>query len=58
MRAFFLMVDVAEHAGVPRTLRSAQRCAAEPGSTLLLSIWVPALRRSVGRIVIRHLGVQ
>src|SRR3984893_17551612 len=32
---------------VPRTQRSAQRCAAEPGSTLLLSMWVPALRSNV-----------
>jgi hypothetical protein len=28
---------------VPRTQRSAQWCAAEPGSIVLLSIWVPAL---------------
>jgi hypothetical protein len=31
---------------VPRTQRSAQRCAAEPGSIVLLSLWVPALRSS------------
>jgi hypothetical protein len=32
---------------VPRTQRSAQRCAVEPRSTLLLSLWVPALRSNV-----------
>jgi hypothetical protein len=33
---------------VPRTQRSAQRCAAEPGSIVpLAQLWVPALRSSV-----------
>jgi hypothetical protein len=33
---------------VPRTRRSAQRCAAEPGSIVPLALrWVPALRSSV-----------
>src|ERR1700680_2001990 len=33
---------------VPRTRRSAQRCAAEPGSIVQLALlWVPVLRSSV-----------
>jgi hypothetical protein len=31
---------------VPRMQRSAQRCAADPGSILFGEVWVPALRRT------------